>query len=153
MTTTYGAIGDVHVFSHAWLHKSAEGASHNGGFWGGGPEDSGFYGSSSEGDHADARTLSDLQKAIENGSVKLHVGGEIFLEGCHIGETGTFVSQLRAITGRVVISACGSSTEQTDANGKIYFRSAPENQAELVDTDYDGWLRDSAKIGSSYYAW
>jgi len=153
MTTTYGFVGDIHVFSHAWLYQSASGIAHNGGFYGAGPNNSGFYGSASPGDHVDSRTLADLQNVINFGSVKLCLGGKIFLEGCHIGEIGTFVTQLATITGRPVISACGASSEQIDVAGKIYFNSGAENQAELTDPDYDGWLKNGVQIGANYYAW
>ena len=152
-TATYGMLGDVNVFSHAWVYQSSFGVTHNGGFWGGGPNASGFYGTTVTGDHADARTLANLQTALNNWTIKLFPGRRIFLEGCHIGEIGTFVSALSTMTSRQVISACGSSSEMTDGTGHIYFSSGPENQAELTDTDYDGWLKGATQVGGSVYAW
>ena len=152
-TTEYGQLGDLYIFSHAWNYQSVFGNAHNGGFYGGGPAESGFYGTASVLDHADARTLAHLQTAINNGTIKFAPGKKIFLEGCHIGEIGTFVAGLAQITGRVVISACGGSDEMTDANGKIYFRSAPRVWEELQDPDYDGWLSGDAQIGANLYVW
>ncbi len=152
-TTEYGQIGDLYIFSHAWSYQSQSGATHNGGFYGGGPDNSGFYGSPSYLDHADARTLAHLQTAINNGTIKFAPDKKIFLEGCHIGEIGTFVAGLSQMTGRVIISACGGSEEKTDGNGKIYFQSAPRVWEEQVDPDYDGWLSGATQLGENLYVW
>lgn len=152
-TTEYGQIGDLYIFSHAWSYHSVTGTIHNGGFYGGGPAESGFYGTASVIDYADARTLAHLQSAINNGTIKFAPDKKIFLEGCHIGEIGTFVAGLAQITGRVIISACGGSEEKTDANGKMYFQSAPDVWEELQDPDYDGWLSGSTQIGANLYVW
>ena len=67
-------IGQLYIFSHAWGRNSVSGASHDGGVYGGGPADSGFYGrirtqTNPDGttrrlDHANARSLTDLQQIV-----------------------------------------------------------------------------------------
>lgn len=152
MTEKYGFIADINVFSHAWSYQSSSGIMHGGGFWGSGG-DCGFYGVTNSTDHSDARTLADLSAAISSGRIKLWDEGRVFVEGCHIGEIGSFASGLSSITGRGLICACGNVDEQTDSDGKMFFRSAPGTFDESTNPDYDGWLESGSQTGSSFYAW
>jgi len=146
-TTENGKIGDLYIFSHAWLYNSAAGRAHNGGFYGNPANNSGFYGSPRAGDHADARYLSDLQTAINNGTIKFASKKHIFLEGCHIGEIGTFVAELAGMTGRTITSCCGESSEDGIGSNWVRFHSGPANWEERTNPDYDGWLSGAAEIG------
>lgn len=148
-TTEHGKIGHLYIFSHAWKcrHHDDFGQPRNGGFYGGGPNKSGFYGQTLAGDHSDARTLNDLQTAIDDEKIKFASGKKIFLEGCHIGEIGTFVTELANITGRTVESACGNSSEYETGSDYVEFSAGAHCTLEKDDPDYDLWLRGTMKIG------
>ena len=127
---------NLYVFSHAWVDQSASGASHQGGFYGGGPGDSGFYGiirtkmnddgEEERQDHADARSIADLKKAIDDGSVVFCGGCQITLTGCRITSTGNFADQLTLITGCTVRAASGAC----DGTKAPRFKSGPKTWAE-----------------------
>jgi hypothetical protein len=150
-TSDNGSIGNLYIFSHAWLYQSSTGISHGGGFWGQGSGDPSlayFNGQTISGDHADARDLDDLEALINNESIRFAPDCIIFIEGCHVGEIGSFVSNLSSLTGRTIISAYGDSTEYELGTNWVKFRSAPENSAESNNPDYDGWKSGSTELGT-----
>ena len=155
-TSTHCSIGNLYIFSHAWLYNSQFGQEHSGGLFGGGDDRAGFYGQKIADDDPEARDLTDLQNAINAGTIRFADDGtlRIFLEGCRIGVTGStislpssFVTQLGSITGRVVVSACAGSSEYALQTNSVKFRSAPDPYEELIDGIYDGWIEDSTQRG------
>lgn len=146
-TAANGRIGNLYVFSEGWGYRSSSGASHNGGFYGDPSNGSGFYGTECYGDHSDARYLSDLESAMSSEQIRFAPNKEIFLEGCHIGEVGSFAGELASMTNRTVTAACGGSSEEAIGNNWVKFRSVPINWDELQDSDYDGWLEGTSQIG------
>ncbi len=80
-------------------------------------------------------------------TIKFASGKKIFLEGCHIGEIGTFAAQLASMTGRIVERSYGASSENATGTDWVKFSSRPETSAEAIDPDYDMWKRGNAQLG------
>lgn len=167
VTEYFGGIKHFRIFSHAWVYQSSVGSVHSGGVWASQSIDnSGFYGTVQGTDDAAARDVGDLQDKVSGHYVKFvppipayySIGSRnlVFVEGCHVFETGSFVTDLRGVTDCHVVAPCGASSEADIGSGFVEFSSAAENYAELQDSDYDGWKKSKANdasienLGSSF---
>lgn len=148
------SIGKLYVFSHGWVYQSTSGAAHGGGFYGGGPDDSGFYGTEQATDDGDARYICEgwpsLQSLINDGVAVFAEDCKIFMEGCHVGEIGDFASWLGSTTGCTIAAAYGISFEHAIGSDFVEFESGPGNLAEKNDPDYDKWKDDGSECGKYY---
>jgi hypothetical protein len=158
-TNTDGSVGNLYIFCDAWEYQSTAGAQHDGGVYGGGPNWSGFYGQAVEGDHADSRTLADLQTAIDNGTIRFARKCKLNCSGCRVYLTGNFWANLKTAAGADSATACCiGSEERTDGEDKMYFEAVNGSTAEQNDnTIYHGWRRNGpggvTDLGTDMYFW
>jgi RHS repeat-associated protein len=148
------------VFSHAWRYRSSFGGRVGGGFPGGGPTDSGFYGKIPVGEdgkrklHPKARDLSDLEALKSKGKVRFCEPCKITFTGCRVGSTGSFVSRLARISGCSITAAHGACSGENPPR----FTSGPGSSKEKEDGQYDGFTITTPdgkrkKIGSELVLW
>jgi len=157
ITTEYGGIKNLFVFSHGWEYQSQFGAAHDGGF----VADTGahdFYGQTLPTDDADARDVGDLRNAVSSDSIKFvtptgqaYANGarnQLFFEGCHVYEIGGFALAMKGVTDCHTVAPCGICWEEDIGSGYVIFGSGAENFAESQDPDYDGFRKRKADDNS-----
>ena len=158
-----GPIGDIYIYSHAWIYDSFDGKTREGGFYSNAPGSGninwGLYGKLAKGDKTQyARIINDIVESIDNNMLKLKDNGVFYFVGCHLGEIGFFASKLAEITNRKIYCACGSVnhvaafTKEIEDKGLFESRPAPETD-EHIENDYDYWVRvypsgNSDKLGN-----
>src|SRR5690625_1843765 len=86
-------IEKVYIFSHAWGYSTY---GNRGGVKLGGYDIAGFYLQSQIYDHPDARYIRDLERLIQQGSIRFCPNSEIILTGCRVARSEEHTSELQS---------------------------------------------------------